>query len=218
MQKAIAYYRVSTGKQGRSGLSLEAQQLTVSQFVKANNFKLVEEFVEINSGRRNWHYALKTALDECTRQEATLVIAKLDRLSRNVAFISTLMEAKNVQFKVVDNPNADKIILHILAAFAEHECEQIRKRTKAALSAAKLRGVELGYYGSHVLSKINHENAMQFALMMKPVIDSMKERGIVTIRAITGELNRLHIPTFRRKSCKWHSTTVHSLVNRLKDK
>lgn len=215
MQKAIAYYRVSTEEQGKSGLSLEAQQKAVSDFANANDLLLVEEFVEIRSSRSNMHFALKAALDECKKCGAVLLIAKLDRLSRNVAFIATLMDAKDVSFTVVDNPHADKIILHIMAVFAQYEREQISRRTSAALQAAKRNGVVLGKHGREVLSKVNRFNADMFAQKMKPIIDGLKHKGMVTIRAIVAELNRLKIPTYGKR--KWHKTSVHNLLRRIDD-
>jgi DNA invertase Pin-like site-specific DNA recombinase len=140
MQSVIAYYRVSTKRQGQSCLSLEAQRRAVDSYVRANDFVLVNEFIEINSSRINHKYALKAALRECKTENAMLITAKLDRLSRSVAFISMLIET-HVDFKVVDNPHAEKFTLHILAAVAEKEREDISKRTSAALVSARLRGV-----------------------------------------------------------------------------
>lgn len=213
--KAIAYYRVSTEEQGKSGLSLEAQQKAVNDFANANDLLLVEEFVEIRSSRSNMHFALKAALDECKKCSAVLLIAKLDRLSRNVAFIATLMDAKDVSFTVVDNPHADKIILHIMAVFAQYEREQISRRTSAALQAAKRKGVVLGKHGREVLSKVNRFNADMFAQKMKPIIDDLKSKGLITVREITAELNKLKIPTYKKH--KWHISSVHKLLKRMSD-
>ena len=215
MRKAIGYYRVSTEEQGRSGLSLEAQQKAVSDFAKANDYILIDEFVEIRSSRSNIHFALKAALGECKQQQAVLLIAKLDRLSRNVAFIATLMDAKDVFFTVVDNPHADKIILHIMAVFAQYEREQISKRTSAALQAAKRKGVVLGKHGRDVLSKLNYLEANMFALAMRPTVQLLKDRGITTIRAISDELNKMGVATFRNKTSRWHPNTVHQLLRRI---
>lgn len=215
MQKAIAYYRVSTEGQGKSGLSLEAQRKAVNDFIDANGYMLTEEYIEIRSSHCNMNYALKAALAECKQSGAVLLIAKLDRLSRSVAFIATLMDAKDVSFTVVDNPHADKIILHIMAVFAQYEREQISKRTSAALQAAKRKGVVLGKHGREVLSKVNRFNADMFAQKMKPVIDGLKHKGKVTIRAIVAELNRLKVPTYGKR--KWHNTSVHNLLKRIDD-
>jgi DNA invertase Pin-like site-specific DNA recombinase len=118
MQGFVAYYRVSTDRQGQSGLGLDAQRAAVAGFVGAR--ELIAEFTEVESGRRNDRPQLAAALDLCRRQRAMLVIAKLDRLARNVAFIANLMES-GVEFTAVDMPSANKLTLHILAAVAEHE-------------------------------------------------------------------------------------------------
>lgn len=217
MQKAIAYYRVSTEHQGRSGLGLEAQQKAVNDFAKANDFMVIDQFIEIHSAKRKHRYGLIAALRECKSEHAILIIAQLDRLSRSVAFISTLMES-GADFKVVDNPYAERFTLHILAAVAEKERADISKRTTVALAAAKLRGVELGKYGRHVLSKLNKRHADQFAESMRPLLDTLKECGITTLRAITQELNKRNVPTFKKEGHKWHVTTVYNLLKRLSGK
>ena len=139
----VAYYRVSTEKQGRSGLGLEAQRRAVEAFLNGGSWKLVHEFTEIESGKRAERPMLAEAMRAAKKQKATLVIAKLDRLSRNVAFIANLMET-GVDFVAADMPQANKLTIHILSAVAEHEREMISQRTRAALSAAKNRGVRLG--------------------------------------------------------------------------
>lgn len=217
MKRAVTYYRVSTKRQGFSGLGLDAQREAVERFVQHNNYVLEGEFVEIESGKHNNRPVLQKALKSCAEKKATLLIAKLDRLSRNVAFISTLMES-GVEFKAVDNPYAEKLLVHIMAAFAEHEREQISKRTIASLKAAKARGIELGSYGRHILSKENKRNAELFALKMKPTIERIQKKGITTVRGITKELNRLKVPTYTNIGCKWHPTTVHTLIKRMKSK
>jgi len=136
--KIIAYYRVSTKRQGKSGLGLEGQQATVAEYGTP-----LAEYTEIESGRNKDRPELARALAHAKRSKATLVVAKLDRLSRNVAFTSALMETR-VDFVACDNPLANKLTIHILAAMAEYEAEQISLRTKAALAAAKRRGVKLG--------------------------------------------------------------------------
>lgn len=138
----VAYYRVSTARQGQSGLGLDAQRSTVAGYV-ASRGELVEEFTEVESGQKNDRPQLLAALNLCRRCHAVLVIAKLDRLARNVAFVARLMES-GAEFVAVDNPHATKLLVHLLAAFAEHERDQISARTIAALAAAKARGVRLG--------------------------------------------------------------------------
>ena len=141
--KFIAYYRVSTQKQGRSGLGLEAQQRAVREHLNGGRWQLLAELVEVESGKRNDRPKLAEALALCRMHRAKLLVAKLDRLARNVAFISALMES-GVEFEAVDMPQANRLTVHILAAMAEHEAAAISARTKAALSAAKARGVQLG--------------------------------------------------------------------------
>lgn len=214
MKKAIAYYRVSTDRQGKSGLGLEAQQEAVSRFAAQEGYEVAAEFTEVESGRKNKRPQLLEALAQCKKQRATLIIAKLDRLGRNVAFISNLMESK-VDFKAVDNPHANKLMVHLLAAFAEHEREQISTRTKDALGAAKRRGVQLGKHGKETLSKINATTAADFAATMKPIIEQLKAEGFTTIRALCAELNERHIPTHRANGQQWHIQSVHTLLQRI---
>src|ERR1700733_8691988 len=139
----VCYYRVSTQKQGRSGLGLEAQQKAVRDHLNGGNWKVVGEFTEVETGKRADRPQLAAALAACRLHGAKLIIAKLDRLARNVHFISGLMESK-VDFVAVDFPQANRLTVHILAAVAEHEAKMISERTKVALAAARARGVKLG--------------------------------------------------------------------------
>ncbi len=141
--KIIAYYRVSTKRQGRSGLGLEGQQAALDAFAKRNSGKIVATYTEVESGKRTDRPELARALGHARLAKATLVVAKLDRLARNVAFLSALMESK-VDFRCCDNEHATPLTLHILAAVAEAEAKAISERTSAALRAAKRRGVALG--------------------------------------------------------------------------
>jgi DNA invertase Pin-like site-specific DNA recombinase len=144
--KFVAYYRVSTKRQGNSGLGLEAQQADVSRYLNGGNRELIAEYTEIESGTRKGNGKrpmLTAALAECKVNKATLLIAKLDRLYRNVAAQSALMEA-GVDFIAIDNANATKLTLHILAAIAEDEAEKISQRTKAALAARRAKGLPMG--------------------------------------------------------------------------
>src|ERR1700693_2553841 len=141
--KFVSYLRVSTDKQGHSGLRIEAQRKAVDDYLNGGRWTLLKEYVEIESGKRNDRPQLLAALAHAKATGATIVIAKLDRLARNVAFISNLMES-GVEFVAVDMPLANRLTVHILAAVAEHERELISQRTKAALAAAKARGTKLG--------------------------------------------------------------------------
>jgi DNA invertase Pin-like site-specific DNA recombinase len=210
----IAYYRVSTDRQGRSGLGLEAQQQAVADHLNRNGGPLIEAYTEIESGRKNKRPELQAALKACRKNKATLIIAKLDRLTRNVHFISGLMES-GVDFIAVDNPHANKLMIHLLAAFAEHEREQISQRTKEALAAAKRRGVILGRNGREVLSRQNHEQAISFAAALAPTIADIRAAGHTTVRAIAAELHRRAILT-ARPGAQWRINSTHALLKRIK--
>ena len=138
--KFVAYFRVSTDRQGKSGLGLDAQREAVMSYLNGGSWTLVSEFTEVESGKRSDNRPqLAAAIAACKRQKAKLVIAKLDRLSRNLAFIAALMES-GVEFVAADMPHANRLTVHILAAVAEHERQMISERTRAALQAAKKRG------------------------------------------------------------------------------
>ena len=182
--KVIAYFRVSTQKQSSSGLGLEAQQEAVKRFLAGGDRELVAEFQEVETGKGANALAkrptLRAALDACRKQGAVLVIAKLDRLARNVHFVSGLMESK-VKFVACDMPEANELTIHIMAAFAEHEAQRISQRTKEALAVAKSRGVILGKAGPQNLRpKIEERQnaADNFAMKLRPVFYGMGVRGI----------------------------------------
>lgn len=209
MTAYIAYYRVSTDRQGASGLGLEAQRSAVAGHIGPG--QLVNEYTEIESGKQHANRPqLLAALQECRRKKATLVIAKLDRLGRNVAFISALMESA-AEFVCCDNPHANRLMLHMLAAFAEHEREQISQRTKAALKAAKARGVQLG--NPRPLEALKRANAVHRARKPAPEIlslmQTLRQQG-KSYCAIARELNRLNIKTGR--GCQWYDVTVKAAL------
>lgn len=156
----VGYYRVSTKKQGKSGLGLEAQQEVVRQFARMNG-SLVAEYVEVESGRNDQRSELAKAMAHAKRLKAPLLIARLDRFSRRVSFISAMME-KGVQLIVAEMPHATEFQLHIFAALAQEERRLISERTKAALAQAKRRGLALGLNGAK-LARINRERADKFA-------------------------------------------------------
>jgi DNA invertase Pin-like site-specific DNA recombinase len=211
MAAFIAYYRVSTDRQGSSGLGLEAQRTAVLQHIGAGT--LSAEYTEVESGKKHTNRPqLLVALQECRRKKATLVIAKLDRLGRNVAFISALMDS-GADFVCCDNPHANRLMLHMLAAFAEHEREQISQRTIAALAAAKARGVKLG--NPRPLAALERARAVHVARRPAPevmrIMEDLRSRGR-SFRAIADELNRLNIKTGR--GCRWHGVTVKAVLAR----
>jgi len=213
MKVACAYYRVSTGKQGRSGLGLEAQQVAVKRYCASNDFVLLRELQEVKSTRKH-RPRLQEALIFCQQENATLMVACLDRLGRDVEEIAHNVKLP-VDIIVADNPHADRFTIHILAAVAEEQRRTISINTKAALAAAKRKGKKLGKNGIK-LSKKNKKAADQFAKKMKPVIKKVQSLGFTSLQSITEELNRRHIPTFRQKG-QWHKRTVYNLVLRQKD-
>ncbi|HVW96133.1 MAG TPA: recombinase family protein [Mucilaginibacter sp.] len=215
MKQAIGYYRVSTGRQGRSGLGLEAQQSAVEQYCKANDYHLLTEVIEVKSTRKH-RAGLFDALDLCKQNKATLVVARLDRLGRDVELIARIFNPRSkVEVKVVDNPHANRFTIHILAAVAEDQRQRISETTKEALKAAKNRGVELGINGKVFLSVANKQAAEDFARKLTPVIQKLKKRNIVTSRAVCDELNKKGVPTFRPGG-RWHPSSVYTLLTRIK--
>lgn len=212
MKKYVSYLRVSTNRQGVSGLGLDAQREAVKFYLAGNAGDLVEEFVEVESGGKSCRPILNAALEACRRNKAVLVIAKLDRLARNVAFISQLMETR-VEFLACDAPYANRLMLHILSAFAEHEREQISARTKAALAAAKARGVILGKNG-RALADQNRKAALEFAENLRPRFEAFFSEPNRTYVAVAEELNCLAIPT--RQGARWTPVQVQRIVKYLR--
>ena len=198
--KFIAYFRVSTDRQGKSGLGLEAQREAVMSYLNGGRWSLVDEFTEVESGKHSDRPELAKALAACKKRKAKLVIAKLDRLSRNLAFIAALMES-GVEFVAVDMPHATKLTIHILAAVAEHEREMISERTKAALAAAKKRGQRLGNPGIAEVAKLGRAaasaNARRFAANVRPIIEEIMRAGVTSHNAIAAKLNERNVNTAR---------------------
>ena len=183
--KAITYIRVSTQKQGVSGLGLEAQQFAVKQFNRGD-YNIIHEYVEVESGKNANRPQLMAALAHCKREKAILIIAKLDRLSRDVHFITGLMKA-GVEFRCCDMPEANKMIIQMMAVFAEWERDRISERTKAALQVAKNRGVKLGSPDIANLAKINRAAALERYRDETPIIMSLQAQG-KGVRAIARQL------------------------------
>ncbi len=217
-RRFVSYLRVSTARQGTSGLGLEAQRAAVTGYLNGGDWMLLQEVLEVESGKRNDRPALADALRLCRKHRATLVIAKLDRLARNVVFISNLMES-GVEFVAVDMPQANRFVVHILAAVAEHEAEAISKRTKAALAAAKARGTRLG--GQRVSAErfaeigsaarqVRTEKADTRAAELLPVIRNIQAEGAQSLRQIAAGLNERNIATVR--GGEWSAVQVQRVM------
>jgi DNA invertase Pin-like site-specific DNA recombinase len=222
LKRAIEYVRVSTRSQGRSGLGLEAQREAIQRFCNAERFHIAESFVEIESAkgdtlahRPKLKAALKAArkIKDLDYRCAPIIVAKLDRLSRDVHFISGLM-TERVPFICADlGRDTDPFLLHIYAAFAEKERRMISIRTKEGLARAKARGVKLG--GENEQSRLNKAEADRRAQAVKPILlDIVRNRADMSASAIAAELNRRKVETLRPGS-KWHAQTVIRIRRRL---
>ncbi len=207
----VAYYRVSTDRQGISGLGLDAQREAVSRYVAVH--PLLAEFQEIESGKSHTNRPqLIAAMELCRKQKATLVIAKLDRLARDVHFISGLMKS-GVEFVAVDMPHANRLTVHILAAVAEHEREMISARTKVALAEVKKRGVKLG---NPRWEKTLHvaraaRNPLSPSPQVVQIVQQQRQQGH-TLRVIADHLHGLGIMT--PYGNRWHAKTIRDLLIR----
>ena len=214
MKSFILYRRVSTVRQGQSGLGLESQDETVRRYVASQNGTVVGEFVEVESGKNNDRPQLTLALQECRRQKATLVVAKLGRLSRNAEFLLRLQNG-NVDFVCCDCPNVDRFTVGILALVAQRERELISERTKSALAQARKHGVRLGTKNPDRQVKLMVEayrrQKNEFVSKVRPIIDELKVSGVKTLSEIALCLTRRGIPTRNGKSV-WFGSTVKTVL------
>lgn len=201
--KAISYLRVSTKSQEKSGLGLDAQKERIARFLSDSGMVLVAEYIDVESGAKNDRSALNRAIAHVKKTDGTLVIAKLDRISRRVSFIAALMES-GINFKVAEMADASEFQLHIYAALAQEERRLISERTKAALKAVKERGGRLGTHGS-VLAEKNKTTAVKFAQALKGELIELRSRGL-SFKQIANELNGMGIPSFT--GGLWHGATV----------
>jgi DNA invertase Pin-like site-specific DNA recombinase len=216
----ITYIRVSTSQQGRSGLGIEAQRQTLAHFAQAEGFTVAREFVEVETGKGadalDRRPQLKAALAAARKLRCHVAVAKLDRLSRDVHFISGLM-AHKVPFLVAElGPDVDPFVLHLFAALAEKERALISTRTRQALSAAKARGVTLGNPKLHMARKSAVETvkaeADRYAANVLPIIREAQKAGASTLRQIAEALNARGIPTAR--GGRWYAQSVANIIER----
>lgn len=226
MQSAtfIAYYRVSTAKQGTSGAGLEAQRTLVESFIASRGGAVVAEFTDVESGAANNREGLMAAMEECRRTKATLLVAKLDRLSRRVSFVAVLLES-GLPFVVAEMPEATPMMLHIHAAFAEHERNMIAQRTKAALAAKKAAGVQLGNprWSESVEAARTAKEARtaEHRDSIAPMVLRYRNEGL-TLQAIADKMNAQGIPPVAStvneskggvaKVRRWSRTSVHRIL------
>jgi DNA invertase Pin-like site-specific DNA recombinase len=223
-QKFVTYFRVSTVSQGRSGLGLEAQKKTVMDFINGNSSKIVGEYVEIESGKKDDRPELIKAIRDCRLKGARLIVSKLDRLSRDLHFIAELQKS-GVQFTVAEMPEATELTVHIYAAMSQHERKEIGRRTKAALQAAMARGKKLGnpclqkgerIPGSGDTASANQarkSKADKFAMDIAQVINEELTPG-QSLREIAEDLNNSGYRTARGKD--WDATAVKRVIDRAK--
>jgi len=193
----VLYRRVSHAEQGRSGLGLEAQKRDLELYLAGQpDAEVLADFVEVASGAKGDRPALLEALALCRKQKATLLVSKLDRLSRNVAFVATLLEERGVEFVVASLPQASRFELHLYAALAEQERTFISQRTKAALAAAKERGVKLGGARPHLagLNDAKKQRFRQEAEALAPLALPLRQQGL-SLRAICDQLNAAGVRT-----------------------
>jgi len=210
--KYVTYYRVSTKQQGASGLGLEAQRAAVEQYLNGGNWQVIAEFVEIESGKRIKNRPqLQAAIATAKKAKATLLVAKLDRLTRNVHFLTGLLES-GVRFKAVDMPSADKTMVQIMAVIAEWERDRISERTKAALQAAKARGKKLGNPKLIADNRAVQEAARGRAEALRTTLEGF-ERQELTQRKMVEELNRSGVPTARGGA--WSLIQLQRVLKRL---
>jgi DNA invertase Pin-like site-specific DNA recombinase len=221
--KYVTYLRVSTDGQGKSGLGLEAQRKAIADFVK-NDALIVAEFVEVESGKKNDRPQLAKALAMAKQAKCVLLIAKLDRLARNVAFIANLLDS-NVDVVAADMPEANRFMFHVMAAVAEQEAAAISDRTKAALNAAKARGVKLGWanpsrkveqrFACFKGAMVNMLNADVHLLGVRQQVEALQASGVTTLLGLATALNASSAKTAR--GGRWHASTVKNLLHRMTD-
>jgi len=221
--KFVSYLRLSTDKQAGPGLGLEAQRDAVARYLNGGRWKLIAEYLEVESGKRNSRPQLQAAISHAKATGAKLVIARLDRLARNLHFVSSLQE-RGVDFVAADMPDANRLTIHIIAAVAEAVGRTISENTKAALAAAKANGKKLGnpngarslrgkQAGNREAVERLRADAQQRADDLRGIVETLRARGITSVRALAAELTAQGIPAPRGDT--WHPTGVARLLARL---
>lgn len=215
--ECVTYLRVSTQRQGASGLGIDAQRQAVADIVKSRGSQIVAEYVEVESGKRTDRPQLNAALAACKRTGATLIVAKADRLGRRASYVLSLLDNAGVPFVFAEMPNASELEIGIRAVIAQEEGRLISERTKAALAAAKARGVKLG--GRRTVDQYAKSGAVissradEFAISMAPILDDVQQAGAITLQQIADALNARGMKTAR--DCQWRPTTVKRLLIRM---
>ncbi|MBM1222532.1 recombinase family protein [Ponticoccus sp. SC2-23] len=207
----VVYYRVSTERQGRSGLGLDAQRSMVERFLGPND-TLLAEFTEIQSGKRDDRQQLWKAINLVKKTKSKLLLPKLDRFSRKVSFISGIID-QGVELEVCEHPGVSTFFLHLLACFAEEERRQISERTRAALAEAKRRGVKLGQNGKR-LAEQRAKDRLQFARQIKPHLDAAWA-DTASASEVARYFNQIGLPT--ANGGRWHAQTVLNYTRALSD-
>lgn len=219
-RQAVSYIRVSTARQGSSGLGLEAQRESVRVFAQAHGYAIAQEFLEVESGKNDARPVLAKALAYAKKNGACLVIAKLDRLARSVSFVARLIDA-NTDFRAVDLPDASRLVLHIMSAVAENEAKSCSDRTKAALAAAKARGVRLGASNEACRNlppganqrggQTTKAKARAAVADLLPKLRALKAQGL-SLQGIADALNTEGQVT--RSGKAWHAMQISRALNR----
>ena len=222
-EKYVCYYRVSTQKQKNSGLGLEAQKEVVTNYLNGCDWEIIGEYVEIESGKNNNRAELNKAIQACKLKDAKLIVSKLDRLSRDVHFITSLMKS-DVKFVVAEMPEMTELTIHIFASIAQHERKMISERTKVALKQAKARNIKLGNpclrRGERIVNsgdtinanKVRVTRANEYVSQMKPIILEIMSSGIVSLNGIANELNIQRYTT--RRGSVWSAIAVKRVLER----
>jgi len=216
MKKGVRHLRVSTPRQGRSGLGLAAQRRITDYYFKTNKILLVKEFVEVGSGRPRKRPKAQKTIEYCRKHNLPLYVANQSRLARNVGFIYDLIES-GFEFISVESPGADKLQKLFQAIIDEKAADDISRNTKNSLVSAAKKGVKFGG-NSRKRKRTMQRKRRKYLKRIKQIIKNIQKRDITTVRGITNDLNRRKVKTFRGNKGGWHISTVHKLLHELSSK